>query len=97
MTGRTGRPAPPAGGSDESRARPWADGPAAGLTLVEAVGADGSLAGYHHYHAVRADLLRRLGRRSQAAAAYERAVALAGNDAERSFLLRRLGEVRSAG
>ncbi len=50
-----------------------AEGPAAGLALVEALGADGTLAGYQHYHAVRADLLRRLGRRAEAAAAYERA------------------------
>ena len=74
-----------------------ADGPAAGLVLVDAVGADGALADYQHFHAVRADLLRRLGRRAEAAAAYERAAALAGNEAERAFLARRLGEVRSAG
>ena len=74
-----------------------ADGPAAGLVLVEALGADGALADYHLFHATRADLLRRLGRRGEAAAAYERALALATNDAERAFLARRLGEVRAAG
>ena len=47
-----------------------AEGPAAGLALVERLGADGTLAGYQHFHAVRADLLRRLGRRAEAAAAY---------------------------
>ena len=74
-----------------------ADGPAAGLLLVEALGADGSLADYHLFHATRADLLRRLGRRPEAAAAYERALALATNGQERAFLARRLGEVRAAG
>jgi RNA polymerase sigma-70 factor (ECF subfamily) len=74
-----------------------ADGPAAGLALVEALGAGGDLADYHLLHATRADLLRRLGRRGEAATAYERALALATNDAERAFLARRLGEVRSAG
>ena len=74
-----------------------AEGPSAGLVLVEALGADGSLAEYHHLHAVRADLLRRLGRRPEAATAYERAIALVTNEAERAFLARRLGEVRAAG
>ena len=45
--------------------------------------------GYHLYHATRADLLRRLGRRAEAAAAYDRAIALAGNAAERAFLAAR--------
>ncbi len=74
-----------------------ADGPAAGLVLVEALGADGALAGYHLLHATRADLMRRLGRRADAAAAYERALTLATNAAERAFLARRLAEVRPAG
>ncbi|HYN48656.1 MAG TPA: sigma-70 family RNA polymerase sigma factor [Candidatus Nanopelagicales bacterium] len=74
-----------------------ADGPGPGLVLVEALGAEGNLADYHLFHATRADLLRRLGRRADAAAAYERALALVTNDAERAFLARRLGEVRAAG
>ncbi len=74
-----------------------AEGPSAGLVLVDALDANGSLAEYHHLHAVRADLLRRLGRRREAATAYERAIALVTNDAERAFLARRLGEVRAAG
>ncbi len=74
-----------------------ADGPAEGLVLVEGLGADGALADYHLFHATRADLLRRVGRRADAAAAYERALALTTNDAERAFLARRLGEVRAAG
>ena len=74
-----------------------ADGPTAGLVLVEALGADGALADYHLFHATRADLLRRVGRRPAAAAAYERALGLATNDAERAFLARRLGEVSATG
>jgi RNA polymerase sigma-70 factor (ECF subfamily) len=74
-----------------------ADGPAAGLVLADALGADGALADYQHFHAVRADLLRRLGRRADSAAAYEQALALAGNEAERAFIRRRLGEARAAG
>ena len=74
-----------------------ADGPAAGLVLVEALGANGALAEYHLFHATRADLLRRVGRRREAAATYERALALVTNDAERAFLARRLEEVRAAG
>ena len=60
-------------------------GAAAALALVEELDLDN----YHDFHATRADLLRRLGRNSQAAAAYERAAAMAPTDAERDFL--RLG------
>jgi RNA polymerase sigma-70 factor (ECF subfamily) len=60
-------------------------GPAAALALVDELGLDN----YHPFHATRADLLRRLGRNSEATAAYERAAALAPTDAERDFL--RLG------
>jgi RNA polymerase sigma-70 factor (ECF subfamily) len=69
-----------------------AQGPAAGLPLVAALEASGKLAGYHLLPATRADLLRRLGRRSEAAAAYREALELAGTDAERRFLSRRLAE-----
>jgi RNA polymerase sigma-70 factor (ECF subfamily) len=48
-----------------------------------------SLDGYHLYHSTRADLLRRLGRPDDAAAAYDAAIALSANQAERSFLQRR--------
>jgi len=74
-----------------------AEGPASGLILVEGLAREGSLDDYHLLHAARADLLRRVGRRGEAAAAYERALELATNGAERAFLARRLGEVRSAG
>ena len=60
------------------------DGPAAGLALVDEL----DLAHYHVFHAVRADLLRRLGRAGEAAAAYDAAIALTGNAAERAFLQR---------
>jgi RNA polymerase sigma-70 factor (ECF subfamily) len=60
-------------------------GPAASLALVDELDLDN----YHPFHATRADLLRRLGRNSEAASAYERAAAMAPTDAERDFL--RLG------
>ncbi len=50
--------------------------------------------GYHLLHAARADLLRRLGSAAEAAHAYTRALALAGNDSERRFLESRLREVQ---
>ena len=61
-------------------------GPAAALGLVDGL----ELAGYWLFHAVRADLLRRLGRFREAGAAYRDALALAGNAAERRFLEGRL-------
>jgi RNA polymerase sigma-70 factor (ECF subfamily) len=57
-------------------------GAAAALALVEELDLDN----YHAFHATRADLLRRLGRNSEAAAAYEQAAAMAPTDAERDFL-----------
>jgi RNA polymerase sigma-70 factor (ECF subfamily) len=71
-----------------------ADGPGAGLALVDVLAAQGELADYHLLHATRADLLRRLGRRDEAAAAYERARDLATNDQERAFLAGRRVEMR---
>lgn len=65
------------------------DGPAAGLTLIDPL-AIGALEDYRFAHAARADLLRRLGRAADARAAYERALALTGQGAERDFLQRRL-------
>jgi RNA polymerase sigma-70 factor, ECF subfamily len=59
-------------------------GPAAALALVEELDLDS----YHPFHAARADLLRRLGRQREAAAAYQRAAALAPTQAERDFLIR---------
>jgi RNA polymerase sigma-70 factor (ECF subfamily) len=65
-------------------------GPAAALDLVDGL----DLARHHLFHAVRADLLRRLGRRAEAADAYDAAIALAGNGADRAFLRRRREELR---
>jgi RNA polymerase sigma-70 factor (ECF subfamily) len=70
-----------------------AHGPAAGLVLLDGLERDGALAGYHLLPATRADLLRRAGRRAEAAAAYRAALALAPTDVERAYLGRRLAEV----
>jgi RNA polymerase sigma-70 factor (ECF subfamily) len=70
------------------------DGPLAGLALIDALLTRGDLSGYHLAHAARADLCRRLGRTAEASASYERALGLARQDTERSFLARRLREVR---
>ena len=69
-----------------------ADGPDAGLRLVDALDSSGALRGYHLLSATRADLLRRLERRDEAAVAYREALALATSDAERRYLTRRLAE-----
>ena len=65
-----------------------------GLQRIDDLGASGALDQYYLFHAARADILRRLDRQSEAAAAYERAVHLATNHVERSFLERRLREMR---
>ena len=67
-----------------------AEGPEAGLALIDAI----ELPRYHLLHAARADLLRRLGRDEEAAAEYERALALAPSDQERVFLTERLRSLR---
>jgi RNA polymerase sigma-70 factor (ECF subfamily) len=69
------------------------DGPAAGLALVDAILARGDLTEYHLAHAARADLCRRLGRRAEARAAYEHALALARQAPERRLLEKRLREL----
>jgi RNA polymerase sigma-70 factor (ECF subfamily) len=69
-----------------------AEGPAAGLALVDSLT---GLDGYHLLPATRADLLRRLGRRDEAAAEYRAALSLAGSEAERRYLAGRLAEVSS--
>ncbi|BBA36282.1 RNA polymerase, sigma subunit, ECF family [Methylocaldum marinum] len=66
------------------------DGPAAGLVLIDAILARGDLKDYHLAHAARADLCRRLGRASEARAAYQRALGLTRQEPERRFLERRL-------
>ena len=67
------------------------DGAAHALTLLDELAP--ALDGYHLYHAVRADLLRRLDRREAAAAAYDEAIARTENAAEREYLQRRLAEL----
>jgi RNA polymerase sigma-70 factor (ECF subfamily) len=71
-----------------------ADGPAAGLALVEHLAGAGALASYHLLPATRAHLLRRLDRTDEAAAAYREALALAPTDVERRYLTRRLAETQ---
>jgi len=68
------------------------EGADAALSLIEGLDLDG----YHLYHSVRADLLRRRGRDSEAALAYERALALTDNRTERDFLERRLRDILKA-
>jgi RNA polymerase sigma-70 factor, ECF subfamily len=63
------------------------DGPEVALAAVDRL--EGQLAGYHPFHATRADLLRRLGRSQQSRAAYDKAIELAGNSAEIAYLTRR--------
>ena len=69
------------------------DGPERGLALIDAILARGELREYHLAHAARADLFRRLGRKSEAAAAYKRALELAVEEPERLLLERRLKEL----
>jgi RNA polymerase sigma-70 factor (ECF subfamily) len=63
------------------------DGPDVALATVDRLGE--KLAGYHAFHATRADLLRRLGLRQESRAAYDKAIELAGNTAETAYLTRR--------
>jgi RNA polymerase sigma-70 factor (ECF subfamily) len=73
-----------------------AEGPAAGLALVDGLEHTGALSDYYLLSATRADLLRRMQRHADAAVAYRRALELAPTEAERRFLSRRLAEVSSA-
>ncbi|TDC45705.1 RNA polymerase sigma factor [Jiangella ureilytica] len=67
------------------------DGPEVALAAVDRL--EDQLAGYHAFHATRAELLRRLGRSQQARAAYDTAIELAGNTAETAYLTRRRGQL----
>ena len=69
------------------------DGPTAGLSLVDGILERGDLAGYHLAHAARADLCRRLGKTTDAEAAYRRALELTQQEPERRFLKKRLAEL----
>ena len=68
------------------------EGPEAALLLVDEL----DLGGYHLFHAIRADLLRRLGRDGEAVTAYEAAIELTENAAERAFLERNRSELGAA-
>ena len=70
-----------------------AEGPAVGLRLLDALEQSGTLRAYHLLPAARADLHRRAGQRSEAARAYEAAIALTTNEGERAYLRRRLVEL----
>ncbi len=70
------------------------DGPEVALAAVDRL--EGRLAGYHAFHATRADLLRRLGRSEQSRAAYDEAIELAGNTAETAYLTRRRDQLAHA-
>jgi RNA polymerase sigma-70 factor, ECF subfamily len=70
-----------------------AEGAERGLAQIDDLTASGVLRGYHLLSASRADLLRRLGRFEEAAAAYREALSLTRNEAERRFLEARLAEV----
>ncbi|HVT66338.1 MAG TPA: DUF6596 domain-containing protein [Trebonia sp.] len=68
------------------------DGPEVALAAVDRL--EHRLAGYHAYHATRADLMRRLGRGQESRAAYDKAIDLAGNTAETASLIRRRDQLR---
>ena len=70
------------------------EGPAAGLALIDAILVRGDLADYHLAHAARGDLCRRLGRIQEAIESYETALRLTTQNAERSFIMRRIDELR---
>jgi RNA polymerase sigma-70 factor (ECF subfamily) len=69
------------------------DGPGAGLALIDAILDRGDLGDYRLAHAARGELCRRLGRKSDARASYERALALTRQEPERRLIERRLGEL----
>ncbi len=73
-----------------------ADGPAIGLAMMDGIAASGELERYPYLHAARADLLRRLERRTEAALAYRRAIELTTNGAEQAYLQNRLVEVSTS-
>lgn len=70
------------------------DSPEAGLAMIDRLAEP--LGGHHAFHTTRAELLRRLGRRADARAAYDRAIELAGNSAEVVHLIRRRGELAAS-
>jgi len=74
-----------------------AEGPAAGLVLVDALAADPALQAYHLLPSVRGDLLAKVGRRKEAKVEFERAASLARNARERTLLLERASACAAGG
>ncbi len=72
-----------------------ADGPEAGLDALDALGSEPALAAYGYFSAARADFLRRLGRKGEAATAYQEALLLTHNTVERAFLVDRLRSLQT--
>jgi RNA polymerase sigma-70 factor (ECF subfamily) len=70
-----------------------ADGPLAGLVLLDRPEMQQALSDYHLFHAARADLLQRAGRLTEASSAYRQALSLCQNERDRVYLSRRLTEV----
>jgi RNA polymerase sigma-70 factor (ECF subfamily) len=71
------------------------EGPGPALALIDSLASTGELDHYHLLHAARADLFRRLGSSAEAAASYQRALALVSNESERRYLERRLRELQA--
>lgn len=74
-------------------AEAMSDGLERGLAMIDDLARSGELEHYYLFHAARADILRRLGRRAEASETYRRALELATNQIERKYLARRLREV----
>ena len=72
-----------------------AEGPAAGLVALDALGHEPLLATYSYFSSARADFLRQVGRSSEARLAYEEALLLSENAVERAFLMDRLGQMET--
>lgn len=70
------------------------DGPVAGLALIEEILSKGELAQYHLAHSAKADMYRRIGRKSEARASYEKALSLTQQEPERRFYEKRLSELK---
>ena len=70
------------------------DGPAAGLTHIDALLEHGELANYYLAHSARAELYRRLGRTAEARASYEKALVLTRQEPERQFLQERIRQLK---
>ena len=77
-------------------AAPPAGGPGAALQAVQALMKEGTLESYPWLHSVHGDLLQRLGHHAEAAAAFERAAGLSGNEQDRALLLKRTAQARAA-